>query len=308
MRGFFEKIMKDNVRKTLFPLLAALIWGTSFAVQSFNNTGAFTFISLRNLIAFLFTFLLICIFRKKGDRSPIKNNGKYDKRLILGGVLCGIALSFASFFQQLGIDQGTESGKAAFITAMYIVFVPILGIFIKKHTPKIAWFCIVLGVIGLYLLCVKDRFSIKLSDIYVMICSVLFAIHILLLDHFTLICDNFKLANLQFLTTCIVSCVFALFTETINAKDVVDSLFAIFYLGIFSSGIAYTLQIFAQKGANPALTALLLSMESLFGVISSAIILNEVMTVQEYIGCVVMFIAVIICSMPEKLLKSKKAK
>lgn len=306
MRGFFKVKMKDNVRKTLFPLLAALIWGTSFAVQSFNYTGAFTFISIRNLVAFLFTLLLICIFRKKGDRSPFLNNGKFDKKLIVGGICCGLALAFASFFQQLGIDNGTESGKAAFITAMYIVFVPVLGIFIKKRTPKIAWFCILLGVIGLYLLCVKDGFSIRVSDIYVMICSVLFAIHILLLDYFTPTCDNFKLSNLQFLTTCIVTCIFALFTEQFDIKAITDSLFAIFYLGIFSSGIAYTLQVFAQKGANPALTALLLSMESLFGVISSAIILGEIMTVQEYIGCVVMFIAVIICSMPEKTKKLQK--
>ena len=224
----------------------------------------------------------------------------------MGGLLCGSALAFASFFQQVGIDNGTESGKAAFITAMYIVFVPVLGIFIKKRTPKIAWFCILLGVIGLYLLCVTDGFSVKLSDIYVMICSVLFGIHILLLDHFTAFCDNFKLSNLQFLTTCLVTCIFALFTESFDAKAIYDSLFAILYLGIFSSGIAYTLQVFAQKGANPALTALLLSMESLFGVISSAIILSEVLTIQEYIGCAVMFIAVMICSMPEKFTKNKK--
>ncbi len=298
--------MHDKARHTLFPLLASLIWGTSFAIQSFNYTGAFTFISIRNLVAFFFTLLLIFIFRKKGDRSPFLKSGKFDKKLIIGGILCGTALAFASFFQQLGIDSGTESGKAAFITAMYIVFVPILGIFIKKHTPKIAWLCIILGVIGLYLLCVTDDFSIKLSDIYVLICSVLFALHILLLDYFTPICDNFKLANLQFLTTCIVTCIFAIFTEKFDAKAISDSLFAIFYLGIFSSGVAYTLQVFAQKGANPALTALLLSMESLFGVISSAIILGEVLSLQEYIGCVVMFVAVIICSMPEKFTRRKK--
>lgn len=298
--------MQDKARKTLFPLLASLIWGTSFAIQSFNYTGAFTFISIRNLVAFFFTLLLIFIFRKKGERSPFLNNGKFDKRLIIGGILCGTALAFASFFQQLGIDNGTESGKAAFITAMYIVFVPILGIFIKKHTPKIAWFCIFLGIIGLYLLCVTDGFSIKLSDIYVLICSVLFALHILLLDYFTPVCDNFKLSNLQFLTTCLITFVFALFTEKFDAKAISDSLFAIFYLGIFSSGVAYTLQVFAQKDANPALTALLLSMESLFGVISSAIILGEVLTLQEYIGCAVMFIAVIICSMPEKFTKTNK--
>ncbi|MBR7110727.1 MAG: DMT family transporter [Clostridia bacterium] len=298
--------MQDKARKTLFPLLASLIWGTSFAIQSFNYTGAFTFISIRNLVAFFFTLLLIFIFRKKGGRSPFLNNGKFDKRLIIGGILCGTALAFASFFQQLGIDNGTESGKAAFITAMYIVFVPILGIFIKKHTPKIAWFCIFLGIIGLYLLCVTDGFSIKLSDIYVLICSVLFALHILLLDYFTPVCDNFKLSNLQFLTTCLITFVFALFTEKFDAKAISDSLFAIFYLGIFSSGVAYTLQVFAQKDANPALTALLLSMESLFGVISSAIILGEVLTLKEYTGCAVMFIAVIICSMPEKFTKTNK--
>ncbi len=297
--------MLEKSRKTLFPLLAALIWGTAFVVQSFNRTGAFTFTALRNLVAFLFTLLLIFLFRKKGDRNPFKNNQKFDKNLIIGGVLCGIALTFASFFQQIGIDNGTESGKAAFITAMYIVFVPLLGIFLKKRTPRIAWLCIMLGVIGLYLLCVKENFTVRTSDIYVMICSVLFAVHILLLDKYTAICDNFKLANLQFLTAFIVSTIMALCMERLDVEAIKDSMLAVLYLGIMSSGVAYTLQIFAQKGANPALTALLLSMESLFGVISSAIILGEVLTISEYIGCVITFVAVVISSLPEKNIMAK---
>lgn len=300
--------MLEKTRKTLFPLLAAFIWGTSFVVQAFNKTGAFAFNSLRNFVAFLFTLLLIFIFHKKGNRSLLKKDGKLDKKLIRGGIFCGIALAFASFFQQFGLDNGTESGKAAFITAMYIVFVPIIGLLIKRHIPKTTYPCIVLGIIGLYLLCVKDGLTIRASDIYVILCSIFFAIHILLLDHYTVSCDNFKLANIQFLTACILSCIFSLITEKVSYQDVQASIFPIFYLGILSSGVAYTLQVFAQKNANPALTALLLSTESLFGVIASAIILNEIMTLQEYIGCIVMFVAVIISTIPEDFLLKKRIK
>lgn len=298
--------MLEKSRKTLFPLLASFIWGTAFVAQTFNETGAFTFNALRNYVAFFFTLILILIFRKKGERAFLKTDGKFDKKLILGGIFCGIALSFASFFQQFGVDNGTQGGKAAFITAMYIVFVPILGLLIKKRTPKVAYLCVLLGVIGLYLLCVKGDFSIKTSDLYVIICSVFFAVHILLLDHFTPLCDNFKLANLQFLVAGIVSTVFSLIFETTNFAEIKASVFPILYLGIFSSGIAYTLQIFAQKGANPALTAVLLSTESVFGVIASAIILGEVMAVREYIGCLVMFIAVIISALPENFFSKQK--
>ncbi len=296
----------NNTRKTIFPLLASLIWGTSFVAQTFNRTGAFTFIALRNFIAFIFTAVIIFLFKKENEKSLLKKDGKFDKNLILGGILCGIALSFASFFQQFGVDSGTESGKAAFITSMYIVFVPLFGLIVKRHTPRIAYLCIFIAVIGLYLLCVKDGFSVRISDIYVLICSTFFAIHILLLDHFTLTCDNLKLANLQFLVAGITSLILSLCLERTNFSEIQASILPILYLGIFSSGIAYTLQIFAQKGANPAVTALLLSTESLFGVISSAIIIGEVLTIREYLGCAIMFVAIIISALPENIFQKKE--
>ena len=294
--------MYEKLRKTLFPLLAAFIWGTAFVAQVGNELGTLTFNSFRSYIALLFIIPAILVQNKGKVREIFREEDKTaTKKLILGGILCGIALSVASFFQQSGIDAGTESGKAGFITAMYIVLVPVLGIFLKKKSSFITWLSVIIAGIGLYLLCIKNGFSIRPSDAYVMASALAFAIHIHIIDKFSVYCNGFKLSCIQFITVGTISLIGAFITgEKITWVAFCDSLIPLLYVGIFSSGIAYTLQIISQKGANPTVTSVLMSMESLFSVIAGAVLLGELFTAQEYVGCALMLIAVIITQLPTR--------
>jgi len=217
----------------------------------------------------------------------------------LGGICCGVLLAVASNFQQLGIAE-TSAGKTAFITALYIVIVPIFGLFLKKKVQINVWIGVAMAVAGLYCLCIKGDFSIAVSDLYVVICAVVFALHILVIDHFTNLVDGVKLSCAQFAVVFIISGIGALIVEKPAIEPIIDCILPVIYVGVFSSGVAYTLQIIAQKGANPAVVTLLLSLESVFGVVAGAIILKETMSVKEYIGCALMFTAVIFAQLPER--------
>lgn len=300
--------MYDKMRKSVFPLLAALIWGVAFVAQKNNTTGALTFNMSRSVIAFLFLLPVILLFTKGDIKHILWENNKQDTAMLwIGGICCGTALTAATFLQQLGLDSGTEAGKASFLTAMYIVIVPILGLFFKKKAPVTVWISIVIAVAGLYLLCVKEDFAIRTSDLLIIGCSILFSVQILCIDHFAVKCNGVKLSCIQFLTSAVISGIFAFIFEAPSWSAILDNTGAILYLGIFSSGIAYTLQIIAQKGANPAISALLLSMESVFGIIAGAIFLDEVLALPEYIGCVLMLIAVVLAQLPVgEILKRKK--
>ena len=291
--------MKHNqVRQVVFPILAAFIWGTAFVAQDMcaDSIGAFTFNATRYFIAVLALLVVILIkdglAKDKPSLSPIQKKAA-NKQLWLGGLCCGTALAVASNFQQAGMVAGTDSGKAGFLTALYVVLVPLFGLFFKRKVNLSTWIAVVLSVVALYLLCIKGEFSLAPGDLLILVCAVCFAVHILVIDHFTAYCDGVKLSCIQFLFAGIISAICMFIFETVDFAAIWSCIMPLLYVGIFSCGVGYTLQILAQKDSNPTVVTILLSLESVFAVIAGAIILKQQMSVREYIGCAVMFAAVI---------------
>ena len=300
--------MKHNqVRQVVFPILAAFIWGTAFVAQDLcaDSIGTFAFNATRYFIAVLALLVVIAISDKaKKDKPALSAEEKKaaSKQLWLGGLCCGVALAIASNFQQAGLVAGTDAGKAGFITALYVVLVPVFGLFFKRKVSLPVWIAVVCSVVALYLLCIKGDFSLAAGDLLILVCAVCFAVHILVIDHFTAYCDGVKLSCLQFLFAGIISAVCMFLFEDVDFAAIWSCILPLLYVGIFSCGVGYTLQILAQKDSNPTVVTILLSLESVFAVIAGAIILHQQMTVREYIGCVVMFAAVILAQIqfPEK--------
>ena len=302
--------MKHNqVRQVVFPILAAFIWGTAFVAQDMcaDSIGAFTFNATRYFIAVLALLVVILIkdglAKDKPSLSPIQKKAA-NKQLWLGGLCCGTALAVASNFQQAGMVAGTDSGKAGFLTALYVVLVPLFGLFFKRKVNLSTWIAVVLSVVALYLLCIKGEFSLAPGDLLILVCAVCFAVHILVIDHFTAYCDGVKLSCIQFLFAGIISAICMFIFETVDFAAIWSCTLPLLYVGIFSCGVGYTLQILAQKDSNPTVVTILLSLESVFAVIAGAIILKQQMSVREYIGCAVMFAAVILAQIE---FPSKKA-
>ena len=301
--------MSKKLKGNLMLLLTALIWGSSFVAQraGMEYIGPFTFNVLRSLIGGLTLIPVILIIgRSKSpeaqeakDASESQTLEKDRKTLLLGGVCCGLALFIACSLQQVGIVY-TTAGKAGFITALYIVLVPILGVFIGKKVRPIIWFCIVLSVAGLYLLCMKDGFSLSRGDFLVLLCALFFSIHILVIDHFSPKASGVKLSCIQFFVCGILSLIPASAFEEFNWGQILSCWVPILYSGVLSCGVAYTLQIVAQKNTEPAVASLLLSLESVFAVISGVLILHESITLKEFCGCAIMFIAIIVAQLPSK--------
>ena len=304
-------ILKHNqVRQVLLPLLAALIWGTAFVAQDVcaDKIGAFTFNAVRFFIATIALGIMILIRdAAKKDRPVVGPAEKKaaSKRLWLGGLLCGVALSVASNFQQLGISAGTDAGKAGFLTALYVVLVPVFGLFFGRKVSVPVWIAVGLSVAALYLLCIKDSFSLEPGDLLILVCALCFAVHIIVIDRVGSGCDGFKLSCVQFLFAGIISSVFMFIFDTIDFAAIMSCALPLLYVGIFSCGVGYTLQILAQKDSNPTVVTILLSMESVFAVIAGTIILNQKMSVREYIGCALMFAAVILAQITFPIKKKK---
>lgn len=300
--------MKHNqVRQVVFPILAAFIWGTAFVAQDLcaDSIGTFAFNATRYFIAVLALLVVIAVSNKakKNRPTPTAEEKKAaNKQLWLGGLCCGVALAIASNFQQAGLVAGTDAGKAGFITALYVVLVPVFGLFFKRKVSLPVWIAVVCSVVALYLLCIKGDFSLAAGDLLILVCAVCFAVHILVIDHFTAYCDGVKLSCLQFLFAGIISAVCMFLFETVDFAAIWSCILPLLYVGIFSCGVGYTLQILAQKDSNPTVVTILLSLESVFAVIAGAIVLHQQMTAREYIGCVVMFVAVILAQIqfPEK--------
>ena len=300
--------MKHNqVRQVVFPILAAFIWGTAFVAQDLcaDSIGTFAFNATRYFIAVLALLVVIAVSdkAKKNRPTPTAEEKKAaNKQLWLGGLCCGVALAIASNFQQAGLVAGTDAGTAGFITALYVVLVPVFGLFFKRKVSLPVWIAVVCSVVALYLLCIKGDFSLAAGDLLILVCAVCFAVHILVIDHFTAYCDGVKLSCLQFLFAGIISAVCMFLFEDVDFAAIWSCILPLLYVGIFSCGVGYTLQILAQKDSNPTVVTILLSLESVFAVIAGAIILHQQMTVREYIGCVVMFAAVILAQIqfPEK--------
>lgn len=293
--------MKVNrIRQNVLPVLAAFIWGTAFVAQSVgaDYVEPFTFNAARAVIAFLF-LLILCLVRRKMQKGIVESATKSWKDLAIGGTCCGVALTVATNLQQKGLET-TTSGKAGFITALYIVIVPILSIFLKKKAPRAIWLSVVLAVAGLYCLCITEDFTITSGDFYILLCALCFSVHILVIDHFTQKVDGVELSCVQFLVVTVLSAIGMLATETPSVEALKMCVGPILYLGILSSGVAYTLQILAQKDSNPTVVSLLLSLESVFAVLAGAVILHDRMSGKEYLGCVLMLIAVVLAQLPEK--------
>lgn len=295
-----------NVRNSLILLLTATIWGIAFVAQSvgMNHVGPFTFLAVRSYIGAIVLLPCIWLLNKinpKEDKALSPEDKKSSRKtLIIGGICCGICLMSASAFQQMGI-QYTTVGRAGFITACYIILVPIISlIFLKKKCNPIIWAAVLLSLIGLYLLCITDGFAIGKGDLLVLVCSVLFSLHILVIDYFSPKTDGVKMSCIQFLVCGILSTIPALIFETPNINDILQAWAPVLYAGVLSSGVAYTLQIIGQKNMNPTVASLILSLESCISVLAGWVLLNQKLTIRELSGCALMFAAIILAQLPEK--------
>lgn len=280
--------------------LTALIWGVAFVAQSvaMDYIGPYTFNAVRSLLGGI--VLVPCVFlfgqKKKSviDEDPSKGTA-IDRPgdMITGGLLCGIMLFLSTTLQQVGI-QYTTVAKAGFITALYIILVPILGIFLKKRVSFQIWISVVIAIIGLYLLCMKGSFHLGQGDFLMLVCSLCFALHILVIDHFTDKVSGVKLSCIQFFVCGLLSCVLMFLFEKPDVSDILSAWLPIVYAGVFSSGVAYTLQIIGQKGTDPTIASLILSLESVVSVLAGWIILGQSLTPREILGCLLMFGAIIL--------------
>ena len=292
-------------------LIAAMIWGFAFSAQKDAAIlPAFTVGAARNIFATVFLLILIPILDKLGFNKEINSKRKsfFSKQELIGGVLCGVILTSASAFQQIGLGDGTDAGKAAFITALYVVLVPIISAFTGKRTPIHVWISVGIAAVGFYFLCIKGDFTITPSDLLVLVCSIIFALHIIAIDRFIPYSDGVRMSCIQFLTAFILNLILALiFDSPIAFPAAISVLPALLFLGIGSSGIAYTLQIVAQKDINPTVASIIFSLESVFGVVGGAMFLGETMTAREYIGCAIVLFAVILSQLDFKQIIKKKS-
>ena len=297
--------MKVNrIRQNVFPVLAALIWGTAFVAQSVSAdiVGPFTFNAARSAVAFVFLLALSALLRRRrrrdfADSAHARPHARRD--LVLGSLCCGAALTVATNLQQKGLET-TTSGKAGFITALYIVIVPVAGLLLRRRVPRAVWIGVVLAVAGLYCLCITDDLTISGGDLYILACAFCFSAHILVIDHFTQKVDGVEMSCGQFLVVTVLSLLGMALTEDPSLTALARCAGPILYVGLFSSGVAYTLQILAQKDSNPTVVSLLLSLESVFATVAGALILGDRMSGREYFGCVLMLAAVVLAQLPER--------
>ena len=299
---------KTQVRNSFLLLLTAIIWGSAFVAQSvgMEHVEPFTFTFTRSIIGGVVLIPVIILLRKtdsvamRSDMQGVNAAGIHGikKYEWLGGICCGIALCAASNFQQIGMLH-TTVGKAGFITALYVVIVPILGLFLKKRVPILIWLCVVLSVVGLYLLCMpKGAFSLAQGDVLVLICALLFSFHILIIDYFSPKGDGVVISCIQFFVCGILSGIIMLFVENPTFANIMDAKWSILYAGALSSGVAYTLQVVAQKGVNPTVASLILCLESVVAVLAGWIILGDKLTSRELAGCILMFVAIVLAQLP----------
>lgn len=308
--------MNKRMRGNLLLLLAAFIWGLSFVAQSegMKYIGPFAFIGIRSMLAgislavFLGIRRLLTAGKSRADRTltteevqsgeQMPKEGK--KTLLLGGVICGIVLFVATMLQQIGILHSNEPGKAGFITALYLILVPIAGIFFRKKIGLKVWIAVVLAVCGMYLLCITEGFRIATGDLYVLGCAFVFTVHILVIDHFSPKVDGVAMSCIQFLLCGILGMAGMFLTETVELSHVLEAWLPLVFSGVFSGGIAYTLQIVAQKDTEPAIASLLMSLESVFAVFGEWLILGQLLSAREFLGCALMFAGIILTQLPEK--------
>ena len=310
--------------------LAAVIWGFAFPMQSAAAVyvGSFTLNCCRSLLGGVFLIFCVMILdKKKGRRLFSAKPFRLDvtKREWIGGLLCGVILCFAINFQQLGISgEETDSGKAAFITALYVVIVPFLNLFAGKRPLPRVWVCIAFALIGFYLLSapiemkesgfagffkaiLEGGFRFAASDILVFICAIIFSLHVIVIDHFAEGTDGVRISCIQFLTAGLLSLPLMILVDKPALADIGAAILPTLYLGILSSGIGYTAQIVGQKYVDVAIAPMVLSLESVFGALGGALLLKETKTAWQIVGCVVVFAAVILVQLPMKRKQKEEA-
>lgn len=296
-------VRSKEIRNTLLLILAAFIWGTTFVAQSIgaDHVGPFTFLAGRSWIgcAFLLPVILTAdqIRKKKTEQSGAPKSRAERKALLLAGAACGTLLFAAAYAQQAGIAT-TTTAKCGFETAMYVVIVPILSVFIGKRPSARIWLCVALGVAGLYFLCLTGAAGFVVGDGLSLLSAFLFALQILAVGHFVQRSDGIRLSFWQFFFEAVLSTVFLFLFESPSAADLRAALFSILYAGVLSSGVAYTLQTVAEKDLNPTLASLAMCLESVFSALAGWAVLNQRLTAREIFGCVLMFAAIVLAQLP----------
>lgn len=291
--------MKNKFFGNLVLFITAIIWGSSFVAQrkGMDFLGPFTYVAARYLLSFIFIYVLFIYSKKKKKVEDIK---RFKGSSVLSGIICGLFLFTGTILQQYGIVYSTAS-KAGFITVLYIVIVPILAAILLKDKISIqAIVCVVIAVIGFYFLSIKSDFTISKGDILLFIGSIMWAMHIIAVAKFAKNSDTLVLISTQFFVTFFISLIFAFIFEEINISDIEKAIIPILYAGVLSGGVGFSLQIVGQKYTNPTVASLILSLESVFAAIGGALILNEVLTTRELIGCIIIFVAVIFAQIPFK--------
>ena len=288
-----------QLRNTLLLVLGALIWGVAFVAQSVGSgyVGAYTFLAARSWLACAFLLGLLgvrrAVQRRRGVRVPF---WLAPKKLAVGGALCGAALFAASAAQQMGVGS-TSTAKAGFLTALYVVIVPVLGLLAGRRPGARLWVCVAVSVAGLYLLCIGENFSIAPGDGLLILCALCFSGHILVVDHFSRRTDCVKMSCLQFATASVLCMGVAVFTEPIDAGTIVKCAVPLLYAGVLSGAVGYTLQIVAQKDTDPTVASLLMSLESVFAVLAGWVLLGDMLTAREALGCVLMMGGIVLAQL-----------
>ena len=296
---------KKSLRSSAMLTLTALIWGVAFVAQSegMNHVGAFTFNACRFLVGGLVLIPCIFLLRKvNGDQwgSMGREEQLRQRRMgIIGGVCCGIFICAGSTLQQFGIAQ-TTVGKAGFITSLYIIIVPILGLFLRKKVGLNIWASVAIAAAGMYLLCVTEGFSISRGDFLVFLCAIGFSLHILVIDYFSPKADGVVISCVQFFTAGIISSVFMFLFERPTWDAVMAAWAPVLYAGVMSCGVGYTLQVVAQKDVEPTVASLIMSLESVFSVLAGWLLLGQKMSPKELAGCVLVFGAIILAQIPAR--------
>lgn len=302
-----KRMSARTLRGNLLLLLTSLIWGVAFVAQKSGGAGlgALTIIGLRSMIGSAGLMLAIPLLDKLG-LSRKSDSPAQRKTLWIGGILCGLAMFAATNLQQFGLREASE-GKAAFVTALYIVLVPILGLFLHRRATILNWLGVALAAVGLYLLCAMGETGFGISDILLLLCALMFSVQIMLVDRFSPKVDGVRLSCIQFLVVGILNLPLMFLLETPSWAGVQNHLGELLYLGLLSSGVAYTLQIIAQKDTDPTTASLLMSLESVFGALAGWLLAGHAMGGYEILGCVLMFAAIVLAQLPAPKRREKNA-
>lgn len=300
--------MSRSLRGSLLLLAAAIIWGSTFVAQStaMSHIGPFSFQTARSFFAAGFLFLLAKgndLRKKKADGRSASLSKRQRKHLLIGGLLCGVTLGIASNLQQFAISLAPDqSGKAGFVTALYILFVPLIGLLLKRRPPVFVWLSLPVALGGLYLLCLDGTFTLQSSDVFLLLCSVAYAVQILCCAHFAPGNDCLRLSAVQFFVTGVVSLILAVLFEREGFGTLATGLWAVwfelFYAAVMSSGVAYTFQMLGQRDVHPTLASLFMSLEAVFALLSALILQGQIPSVREWVGCGLMFAAILVAQIP----------